>query len=123
MAFAHFFGSTNRTTTSLTMFGVLGPWAELPDGFPPILWIDTTSPAACNQGLYMTGWSSSPSVGMTLYHPQVVNYEPGTRWFLVNDTGVWTSGNSGVGLSADTVHDVRLYYRSIAEGPDPNKMV
>jgi hypothetical protein len=122
MAFYHFFGSSNRTTTSLTMFGVLGPWQELPDGALPILWIDTTSPAGANQGLYMIGYSTSPSLPPTIVRLQVANYEPGTRWFLTNDVGAFTSGGA-MGLQGDVQHDVRLYYRSLSEGPDPNRMV
>jgi len=51
MAFAQYYESTtNNLTTTVTMFGLAGTWKELPDSFPPILWIDTTSPAGKSCG-------------------------------------------------------------------------
>jgi hypothetical protein len=70
----------------------------------------------------MVGYSTSPSLPASILHLQVANYEPGTRWFIPTDVGAWTAGGA-VGLNGDVVHDVRLYYRSVGEGPDPNRMV
>lgn len=122
MAFAYLFESTNRGTTSVTMFGTLGPWIELPHNFPPILWIDTTSPAGLDEGLYAWGYSTSPSLPETVLHVQVANYEPGTKWFLPNDLGLVTAGGA-IGFSGEVIRKMVLYYRSVSEGPDPNRML
>jgi hypothetical protein len=121
MAAISLFGSTARGTTSVTLFGTLGPWTELPDEAPPILWIDTTSPAGQNQGLYAWGHSTSPSLPETVVHVQVANYEPGTKWFLPTDIGLFTAGGA-IGFSGEVIRKYALYYRSVGEGPDPNRM-
>jgi hypothetical protein len=105
------------------MFGVYGPWIELPNGFPPILWIDSTSPAGLNEGLYAWGFSTSPSLPETTLHLQVANYEPGTKWFLTNDIGLLTlGGEAPLGLGGEVIRKMALYYRAVGEGPDPNRM-
>lgn len=138
MAYAEFYVTTACATTSVTMFGVLGPWVELPDVFPPILWIDTTSPAsAICEGLWIqcgTSLSGTPiadGTGVMNHHVQVMNYEPGTKWFLVPDIGARTAGNAvglGIGLNSQALialgpRQWKLYYRAVGEGPDPNRMI
>ena len=119
----------------MTMFGVYGPWMELPDVFAPILWIDTTSSSAIGlqNGLKIVsattiGGADTSAVLQTIWEVQVDNYEPGTKWFLPDDCGSKTAGSAlGMGLPINGGRGVgprlwKLFYRSVGEGPDPNRM-
>lgn len=145
MAYAEFFVTTASATTSVTMFGTYGPWIELPDAFPPILWIDTSSTTTRtpeNVALWILGGTSVSMHGTAWQKPlfinhkvQVQNYEPGTRWLLPADCGSFAlgSGNLGVGEACLSNTGVsppvtgarrwKLYYRAVGEGPDPRRMV
>jgi hypothetical protein len=135
MAFAQFFVATsNATTTSVTMFGVAGNWKELPDNFPPILWIEvnsTTANLAYNNGLYVEGLSSTGNAQPVRCRVQVLSYEPGTKWFrtsfrtdtdLIPMVGAVCPDTTPDYLLAD-LRRVTLFYRAIGEGPDPARMV
>lgn len=136
MAYAEFFVTTACATTSVTMFGVLGPWIELPDAFAPILWIDTTSPATapCSGLWIQSGTTANTGIATVMpivmnYQVQVMNYEPGTKWFLPSDIGTKTVGSAlGMGLNENATigtgpRQWKLYYRAVGEGPDPNRMI
>lgn len=131
MAFAQFYQSTATGTTSVTMFGTLGPWIEMPDYFPPILWIQTSSTLnqQPNNGLQVIVGSSAGTDGLPgqiLVKVTVANYEPGTKWFLPTDDGVRTSGGlSQFGAYSRLPSQVKLelYYRAVGEGPDPARMI
>lgn len=141
MAYAEFFMTTACATTSLTMFGTYGPWMELPDAFPPILWIDTSSTTqrVLNSGLWITGGTSiggggagAASANCPMYlnfHVKLDNYEPGTRWFMPSDCFTRTA-DSGLGIGIRNTETAtggirawKLYYRAVGEGPDPVRMV
>ena len=133
MAYAEWYVTTTCATTSVTMFGTLGPWIELPDVFAPILWIDTTSPAGLSAGLRIVSETTSDvgnatqTVKQIVFEVQVSNYEPTTKWFLPSDCGTKTAGGAlGQGPLENTAVGARLWklwYRSVGDGPDPNRML
>jgi hypothetical protein len=141
MAFALFYygSATNAggTTTATTLFGTSGYWRELPDAFPPILWIDTSTPgtfaANGNQGCYVIGATTNVTqtgaANSITLKAQVAGYKVGTRWFrtttnVSDDTFALavhpTIGSAGAGLYENSAghYECRLYYRAINEGPN-----
>lgn len=146
MAYAEFFVTTAQATTSVTMFGTYGPWIELPDAFPPILWLCTASTSSnvagspgLNEGLWIQCMTTACPVGnedataraqrMNVRYT-VLNFEPGTRWFMLTNS---IGANAGKNCTAigDGIYEAtattgpyvfRLYYRAVGEGPDPRRM-
>lgn len=145
MAYAEWFVTTACATTSVTMFGTLGPWIELPDAFPPILWLNTSSTTTrdLNVGLWIMACTTVAADQDVLPYVRitqclVLNFEPGTRWFMLDNAGVGdlgyrtagsaTSSAIGRGLPITSAGVLsprlwKLYYRAVGEGPDPARMI
>jgi hypothetical protein len=138
MAYAEFFVTTACATTSVTMFGTLGPWIELPDAFHPIMWLNTSSTTTrdLNEGLWIMGATTPLNDPCTatpyvrIYQVQVQNFEPGTRWFLPANIGTKTTPGPtlcrGMNMNGAPLvggRQWKLYYRAVGEGPDPRRMV
>jgi hypothetical protein len=94
------------TLVSYTVFGVQQYWMQLPESFPPIGFLLTTTGAnADNEGLYLEYLTAT---GVPVYTAQkVVAYMKGTRWFYT-DTNLGTLGVNG--------SKAHLYYRAVQEG-------
>jgi hypothetical protein len=133
MAYAEWYVTT---VSSQTKFGVAGYWVELPDAFPPIIYIksDTTPGASDNDGCYFeycqyttmgpywykdwttttggTTWCSTYKVGCGCCYltPQKVDaFITHDKWFRIDGDGVSDGGETR------TKKLLKLYYRDITE--------
>ena len=124
--------TTITSVAANTHFGVIGRWEEIPDMYPPIGFMFTsTTPAARAQrssyGLFLefecstsnTVAAAAPGSGMVKHVPiRVLSYQKGTRWFriqapLYDDVYV---GASAIGEMksncANATKRLVLYYRA-----------
>jgi hypothetical protein len=110
MTFARFFVTTNNALfTTTTKFGVAGHWMELPDCFPPIMYVQGDSAGGINQGLYWLGHATTAVMSKTR-RLKVLTYEPATKWFR-------TTAGIGPGIHA---REIVMFYRALGEGPGPS---
>jgi hypothetical protein len=101
------------TLVAYTVFGVAQFWMQLPESFPPIGFLLTTTGGTFdNEGLYIELYTTLPIAGTiacTPYYPQkVVAYMKGTRWF-------YTDAALGTGAIGSPTK-AHLYYRAVQEG-------
>jgi len=114
-------GTSEVTTT--TKFGVEGYWAKLPDAFPPIQYIRTTSvavPADGNtRGCIVTiveTTTGANGYGPVQYHIDargIIQYQTGDKWFLFRSRPDLRLNQEERPQIVYT--QVQLYYRSSPE--------
>jgi len=121
MAYASWIIGTSGLT-SAAGFGLTGGyWIRLPDSFPPIQFIQTTSIALPTSGDYrgmvVTHTDTTATIGH-MEHPdprQVEEYVKGDRWFRARAQPALS--NFGYDVQGDRmVTRIELYYRSQSEG-------
>jgi len=113
--------------TTVTKFGVAGHWARLPDVFPPIEFINTTSIALATMptngcvvtiGETTTGANGPGPIIMIRDRRGVEAYVKGDRWFRLR-SGPATSNEAAVdpaGINEQRVFTrIELYYRDSVE--------
>jgi hypothetical protein len=101
MAYAEWYATTIASTTK---FGTAGYWQELPDAFPPIIYIksDTTATNTSNDGLYLETHSTTIKLVTPMKVDEFVTHD---KWFRQDTAG---SGSHGP-------KTYKLYYRDITE--------
>ncbi len=125
--------TTITSNAANTHFGLAARWEEIPDMYPPIGFMFTsTTPAARAQlstyGLFVEYQGSTTiSVaggagrGATIYRPiRVRAYQKGTRWFIIGSANAAGSGMRDVDLHCENTiaHPIKrliLYYRAMDE--------
>ena len=114
-------GTTGVTT--VTKFGVAGGyWAKIPDAFPPIQHIDTSSIAIPTNGdvhgCIITSVDTTTTDTGTVVRmapARVAEYITGDKWFRFANQPAAATGAVTAGRQHTTV---RLYYRDVTEvGP------
>ena len=110
MAFADF-PLPNAYTTTQTLFGGAYQWMKLPQAFPPIQYISTSSIAFPATGDFegVLFCADTTSAGVTV--AQVGGYIKGDKWFYLSGAGHLPIPLAGIHASR-----VRLYYRAVGEG-------
>jgi len=125
---------TTITSNALNLhFGISARWEEIPDMFPPIGFMFTsTTPAARAQlstyGLFVeyvgttsAAMAGSKAMGMPHFRPMRVRaYQKGTRWFIIGSQAAAGSGLIDANLTctptiAYPIKRLILYYRALDE--------